>query len=191
MNKHIAILTVAATLVLGSLLGSGSHALAQTTNRTAIPPAVVSTRDRHGAITPLESMRQSLNLTDEQAKKLEPALKEQQDKLNALRRDTSLSRKDKAAKIKELQQGTDAKIRAQLTPEQAAKWQKRNLNASAQQMSQRQAPGSAKAQALSTSAPAGNDAQTLPNWRRPPTRTQPSQPATQPAPQPTNSASPK
>jgi hypothetical protein len=134
-----------------------------------------------GRLNPLQVMKDYLSLSDEQAEKLTPVLKEQQDKLNALRRDTSLSRKGKATKLKELQQGTSAKIKAQLTPEQAAKWQKRTLNASAGQMTQRQGPGLAKGQSLSTPTSARNDAQTLPNWRRSPAQTQPAQPAAQPA----------
>lgn len=181
MTTHTIIRTVTATAAIGALLGCASLALAQTSNRTAIAASTGPTRDRHGAVTPLESMKQSLALTDDQAKKLEPLLKEQQDKLNALRRDTSLSRKDKVAKLKELQQGTDAKIRAQLTPEQAAKWQRRSLSASAGPVGQRQGPSAASGRALSMSAPVGSDAQASPNWRRQATQSPPAQPAAQPA----------
>jgi hypothetical protein len=73
---------------------------------------------------PLDIMKSSISLSDEQVRKLEPVFKEQQDKMNALRRDASLSRKDRMVKLKEIQQGTDSKIKAQLAPEQAEKWQK-------------------------------------------------------------------
>ncbi len=75
-------------------------------------------------------LRQSLDLSDAQAKELEPVLKEQQDKLNALRRDTSLSRREGVARLKEIQQTADSKIKVQLTPEQAEKWQQVRANPS-------------------------------------------------------------
>lgn len=116
---------------------------------------------------PLAMMKQSLSLSDEQAKKLEPMLKEQQDKLNALRRDTSLSRKDRMVKLKELQNGADSKIRAHLTPEQAEKWQQ------LRQGFQRQGQGAGKTNVFSVSPQPG-----LPAWS---TRSQQRQ---QPQPQP-------
>jgi len=61
-----------------------------------------------GRLSPLRLMNDGLGLSEEQVKKLEPVLKQQQDKLNALRRDTSLSRKDRVAKLREIQQATDA-----------------------------------------------------------------------------------
>ena len=69
-------------------------------------------------------MKDSLELTDDQAKQLEPILKEQQARIAAFRRETTLSRKERAAKLKAMQQTSDVKIKAVLTPEQADKWQK-------------------------------------------------------------------
>jgi hypothetical protein len=77
---------------------------------------------------PLGIMKSSVSLSDEQVRKLEPVFKEQQDKMNAFRRDASLSRKDRVAKWKEIQQGIDAKMKPLLTAEQAEKWQKARFN---------------------------------------------------------------
>ena len=67
-------------------------------------------------------MKRSLSLNDDQTSKLEPVLKEQRDKINALRRNTVLSRQERVAKLREIQQGTDSKIKAVLTPEEAEQW---------------------------------------------------------------------
>ena len=131
---------------------------------------------------PLEMMKESLDLSDEQAKKLEPVLKEQRDQINALRRDTSLSRKDRVAKLKELQQGIDAKIKAHLTSGQAEKWQK--MRRGQGQTSQAQGQGFAKTNIFSLGPQAGKAQQGLPTWRdRIP---QPQQPQPQPSQQGTS-----
>jgi hypothetical protein len=80
-----------------------------------------------------------------------------------LRRDTSLSRKDRVAKLKELQQGTDTKIKARLAPEQAEKWQKMRLGQG--QAFQVQGQGSAKTNMFSSGPQAGKAQQGLPTWR--------------------------
>jgi periplasmic protein CpxP/Spy len=73
----------------------------------------------------LGMMKRSLGLNDEQAKKLGPMLQERQNQMNALRRNTSLSRQERLAKLREIEKATDDKIKAVLTPAQADKWQRR------------------------------------------------------------------
>jgi hypothetical protein len=168
-------------LALGGLFALGPTASAQSTNQSSLRPAVAA-KGQRGAMGPMEMMKQSLNLSDEQAKKLDPVLKEQQEKLSALRRDTSLSRKDRVAKLKELQQGSVAKIKTQLTPEQADKWQKMRLGQG--QTFQVQGQGFAKTNMFSRGPQMGNPQQSLPTWqsRVPQPQASQQQPAQQAAP---------
>ncbi|MBI4465350.1 MAG: hypothetical protein HY647_11655, partial [Acidobacteria bacterium] len=73
-----------------------------------------------------------LNLTEDQKSQVQSYLKEQRTQLQTLRNDTSLSRKQKADRMREIQQQTQGKIRATLTPEQQA-----NLDQLRERMQQR------------------------------------------------------
>ncbi|MBI3875986.1 MAG: hypothetical protein HY300_08515 [Verrucomicrobia bacterium] len=72
----------------------------------------------------LKELAEQLNLTDEQKEKLKPIVQEEVEKLKALREDATLSRQDKVAKFREIQEGAQAKIKAILTPEQQEKMDK-------------------------------------------------------------------
>jgi protein CpxP len=61
---------------------------------------------------------QELNLTDAQKEQLKPIMKEQADKMRALRDQNQSQREE----LKKLRDENDAKVRAILTPEQAAKF---------------------------------------------------------------------
>jgi len=113
-----------------------------------------------GRLGPLQLMRDFLGLSDEQAKKLEPVLKEWQNKLNALRRNTAVSRQERVAKLKEIQDATDEKIHVVLTPEQAEKWRKARLNR--WQPAQEQGQGAARTNQFSTGPQAPEAEQGLP-----------------------------
>lgn len=151
------------------------------TNESPLRPFVAQYSQQR-RLSPLQLMKDCLDLTDKQAKKLEPVLKEQQDKLNALRRDTSLSRKDRVAKLKEIQQGTNAKIKPLLTAEQADKWQQFRLGQG--QAFQAQGQGFAKTNMFSRGPQMGNPQQSLPTWqsRVPQPQASQQQPAQQAAP---------
>lgn len=117
-------LATLAVLTLSSLLAFSSAARAQTTNP---PPATATSRPPQGPrakFGPLPIMKQSLNLTDEQVHNLEPVMKEQQAKVAALRSDSTLSRQERVAKLKESGEAANTKLKAVLTPEQSEKWQK-------------------------------------------------------------------
>lgn len=152
----------AALLALGAVLAFAPVATAQTTNPLPITRAMPAGAHQ-GPVGPLEMMKQSLSLSDEQARKLEPVLKEQQEKINTLRRDTSLSRKDRVAKLKAIQQGTDAKIKAQLTPAQAEKWQQ--VRANPGRFVQQQGQNSARTNAFSIGPQGGRAQPALPTWQ--------------------------
>jgi Spy/CpxP family protein refolding chaperone len=59
-----------------------------------------------------------LNLTDHQKAKLRPILMEENQQLETLRNDTSMTQEQKIAKSNEIRQNASPKIRAILTPEQ-------------------------------------------------------------------------
>jgi len=99
----------------------------EATNQLAVPTARTSARNNPRSM-PLQLMKDSLDLTEDQAKQLEPILKEQQAKIAALRLETSLSRQDRLARVKDTQQASDAQIKSVLTPEQAEKWRQRGQN---------------------------------------------------------------
>jgi len=62
-----------------------------------------------------------LNLTDEQKAKLRPILQEQNQQMEALRNDTSMTQEQKIAKANEVRQNASPKIKAILTQEQLQK----------------------------------------------------------------------
>lgn len=73
-------------------------------------------------------MAQSLNLSEPQTQKLEPILKEEQAKVAALRRDSTISRQQRAAKLKEIGEATNLKLQTVLTPDQIDTWRRMRTN---------------------------------------------------------------
>jgi protein CpxP len=82
-----------------------------------------------------------LNLTEEQKAKLRPILQDQNQQMEALRNDTSMTQEQKIAKANEVRQNASPKIRAILTPEQLQKLA--DLQQKARQQQQQSAPGEA------------------------------------------------
>lgn len=111
-NKLQLIVLLAST----ALFAIGTGVRAQMTNNVSPPSRPRFDRG------PMQMMKQSLNLTDEQAKQLEPVFKKQQAMINALRTNTALSRQERAARMREIRQTSDTKLQSLLTPEQAEKW---------------------------------------------------------------------
>jgi Spy/CpxP family protein refolding chaperone len=115
--------TTISALSLGCLILACPTARAQdnapSTNR---PPAGANGQRARGA-NMAEAMKQQLGLSDDQVEKLKPVFKDQQEKMAALRADTTLSREDLMAKRKEIQDATSAKVKEILTPDQFTKWQ--------------------------------------------------------------------
>ena len=67
-------------------------------------------------------MKETLNLSDEQAEKVKAVFAKNQEKLKALREDQSLSQDDRRTKMREIFQGMEEDLKPILTPEQQAKW---------------------------------------------------------------------
>ena len=77
-----------------------------------------------GASTPSQAQKQDenpLNLTDEQKAKLRPILLEENQQMDAVRNDSTLTQDQKIAKANEIRHTAGPKIRAVLTPEQLQK----------------------------------------------------------------------
>lgn len=79
---------------------------------------------RRAQVDRLAAMKESLKLTDDQVQKLKPILKEEADKMKALREDTNLAPEDRRTKARELREASAPKIKAILTKEQAEQWEK-------------------------------------------------------------------
>jgi Spy/CpxP family protein refolding chaperone len=69
-----------------------------------------------------QKMAAELKLTDDQKEQLRPVFEEQAKKLMELRDDTSLDRRSRLMKARDLQQGFQAKVNPILTEEQRKKW---------------------------------------------------------------------
>jgi len=108
-----------AALAAGALFAAGSSLLAQDSTNT--PPAGENGSGMKGGH---HDIAKELNLTDDQKPKFEEITKGAMEKRKALRDDTSLTPEDKKAKAKDIQADTATQMKALLTPEQFAKWQK-------------------------------------------------------------------
>jgi len=110
-----------ATLAVGSLFASGIPSQAQeNTNAPAAgaPPGGMRVRPN------FDTLAKNLELTDAQKPQVKVIFDEQQQKMKALRADTSVAQSDKRAKAKEIRDAASEKLKTILTPEQYAKWEK-------------------------------------------------------------------
>src|SRR5258708_39824636 len=83
---------------------------------------------RGGMRDPMAMMKEQLSLTDDQIEKIKPILKDRQEKMTALRGDTSLSQEDRRAKMKEIIDASNAKIKPILTADQKEKFDKKQAH---------------------------------------------------------------
>jgi len=72
----------------------------------------------------LKRIAEELKLTDEQKPKFEAAMKEQTEKLQELRQNTTLTPEERRPKLRELRQDLSAKMKKILDAEQFEKWEK-------------------------------------------------------------------
>ncbi len=118
LNKTLAL----AALVVSGLFVGNIATQAQDATTNTPPAAVKPGKNLRGSYT--DALAKRLALTDDQKPKVKTALDELQQKQHALRTDTTLSAEDKKAKLKELFDSTNAKLKEILTPEQYTKWEK-------------------------------------------------------------------
>lgn len=118
-------LGILAILALGGLMACEPIALAQ--DKPAAPPAAggdtTPPPPRGGRGAGLQGILDKLDLTDAQKEKIKPILADMREKMQALRGDTSLSREDRMAKMKEINDAISAKLKDILTPDQFTKFE--------------------------------------------------------------------
>jgi Spy/CpxP family protein refolding chaperone len=112
-----------ALLALGGLMAVGQIARADDTPAPATPPPAAG-GGRGNMRAAMEKFLTDIKATDEQKEKLKPIFKERDDKLKALRGDTSIAQEDRAAKRKEITEATTAKVKGVLDADQFAKYEK-------------------------------------------------------------------
>ncbi len=88
-------------------------------------PDAVSTREDR--LSEMGILKRTLGLSDEQAKKLRPVLSREEARLSQVRRNPNLSRPDRVAKTREIQDSTDSVVAGLLTREQFEQWRRHRL----------------------------------------------------------------
>jgi Spy/CpxP family protein refolding chaperone len=128
LNKTLMI----AALVAGNVLAATVAVRAQDSTTPAAPatptaPATPAPGARppgaRGAMN-FEFVATQLALSDEQKTKAKPVFDEMRQKMGDLRKDTTLEQTERRAKMKEIRDDTNTKLKEIFTPEQYAKWQK-------------------------------------------------------------------
>jgi Spy/CpxP family protein refolding chaperone len=98
----------------------------QSVARCADAPAKEAGLERSATVRDrMHQLAAELNLTDAQKQKLRPIVREEMGKVHELRKDTTLSRREKMERFRALQQEMQPKVKAVLTEEQFAKWQEK------------------------------------------------------------------
>jgi len=109
-------------LVCGLIVAAFPVLHAQDAATSPAPPHHGEKGDRGEG--PFEKLFKSLDLTEDQKTKIKPVLEERREKMKALRADTTISDEQKHEKAKEIMQSSNGQIKAILTPDQQAKFEK-------------------------------------------------------------------
>ena len=107
--------------VLAVCLIGSAHVFAQEPGGAPETPAPPPTGGHRGMMDPaqqLEGMTKRYNLSADQQTQLKPILAQQQQQMQALRGDSSLSREDRMAKMQSIRADTKTRIEAVLNPDQ-------------------------------------------------------------------------
>jgi len=107
---------------------SPAHSADDAKSVQAAPDAAVSQKQQ-AARERLQAMWADLNLSPEQKEKLMPLLASEMEKLAALRADESLRPRQKLQRAKSLRDELTPRVKAILTPEQFAQWEKKRAEA--------------------------------------------------------------
>ena len=116
--------TLKITLTLISLAICTAVPVVRGADTTAPAVAAPTTAKPNKAIERLQAQLQPLNLTDDQKAKVDAIIQDEEKATAELRNDKGVAKEDRKAKVQELSQTALDKIRAVLTPEQAAKFGK-------------------------------------------------------------------
>lgn len=81
--------------------------------------------EHHGMPTPeqrLDHLTKALNLNSDQQQKIKPMLEQEQQQMQTLHQDTSMTRPDRMNKARQIRQSTDDQIKSLLTSDQQTKF---------------------------------------------------------------------
>src|SRR5580698_2810144 len=121
LNKTLMI----AALIASSMFAADYAVRAQDSTNTppagAPPPGGPGAR---GGRMNFDSISTQLELTDDQKTKAKPVFDDMMQKMQDLRKDTTLEQTDRRAKMKEIRDDANTKLKEILTDEQYAKWMK-------------------------------------------------------------------
>jgi len=125
LNKTMMI----AALVAGSIFTAAVAVQAQSSTAPATPatPATPPPAARPGGARGpmgIDYVATQLALTDDQKSKAKPVFDEMRQKMAELRKDTTLEQTERRAKMKEIRDDANTKLKDIFTAEQYAKWQK-------------------------------------------------------------------
>lgn len=112
-----------AALVVGSLVAGSLVTRAQDA-ATNTPPATAKPGGKNMRSLDITFLAKRLDLTDAQKPKVKTVLEDLAQKQRDLHADNTLSADDKKAKMKEIRDSTDAKLKDILTPDQYTQWEK-------------------------------------------------------------------
>jgi Spy/CpxP family protein refolding chaperone len=122
--------------VLAVCLVGGAHVFAQEPGAAPETPAPPPHRGMMDPAQQLEGMTKRYNLSPDQQTQLKPILASQQQQMQALRGDSSLSREDRMAKMQSIHADTKTKIEAVLNDDQ-----KKQFEADQERMQQQRMQG--------------------------------------------------
>jgi periplasmic protein CpxP/Spy len=141
MKKPFGFLLQSAVLVAGLVCSAqmfGQEKEPRFPPDTSAPPPVSGHRD---TAQQLEGMTKRYNLSADQQIQIKPILESQQQQMQALRGDSSLSREDRMAKMQSIRADSNKKIEAILNDDQ-----KKQFEADQQRMQQRMQSGGTPSQ---------------------------------------------
>ena len=123
-RRHV-IAVVAASLIAGASAFSFGQESQPATQAPSASSSDKQGHGKHGKQDPAERVQKlskKLNLSSEQQTKVQGILESQQQQMQSLRQDTSLSAQDRKAKAADLRQSTSSQIRAVLNADQQKKF---------------------------------------------------------------------
>jgi periplasmic protein CpxP/Spy len=114
------------SLALSTLFGLGIAMAAPQSQDQSAPPQNNQSTERHRPDPQhqLQTLTKRLNLTADQQKQILPILTDRQQQMESIRSDSSLSQKDRFAKIRSVREDSDSKIKAVLTDDQKQTYDK-------------------------------------------------------------------
>ncbi len=126
MRHTLRTIAFGSALCLG--LTAGSMAFAQDSTATQSAPDQNQNGMHHGRgpMSPdqeLTHLTKRLSLTSDQQSQIKPILQDRHDQMMSLHQDSSMSREDRMSKMRSLDENSNSKLEAVLTPDQKTKYE--------------------------------------------------------------------